>query len=65
MQKFIRIMNSETLEKSMKNDFIPNMLKNYDMYDISYIPGVEPTRFFASKNVVLSYRKSKTKSLTK
>ncbi len=65
MQKFLRIMNSETLEESIKNDFIPNMLKNYDMYDINYIPGVEPAMFFESKNVVLSYKKSKTKSLTK
>lgn len=65
MQNFLRIMNSEKLEESMKNDFIPNMIKNYDMYDISYIPGVEPSMFFESKNVVLSYRKSKTKSLTK
>lgn len=65
IQQFIRLMNIKQLEKSKENDFIPNMIKNYDMYDIDFIPGVEPSIFFQSKNVILSYRKSKTKSLTK
>lgn len=65
MQQVLRRMNKETLDESIKNDFIPNMIKNYDTYDISYIPGVEPAMFFESKNVIMSYKKSKTKSLTK
>lgn len=65
MQQLIRFMKSKIIEKSMQNDFIPNMIKNYDMYDINYIPGVEPNMFFESKNVVLTYKKSNNRSITK
>lgn len=45
-------------DRSIKEDFIPNMIKKYDRYDIDFIHGVETMNGHESENVVLTYKKS-------
>lgn len=52
-EKFAQMVTN----KSIKEDFIPNMIKKYDRYDLDFIRGVETMDGYESENVVLTYKK--------
>ena len=57
INEMLQIMLQNQLNDCIKNDFIPNMIKNFDEYSIDFIRGSEDREEHKAENVILTYKK--------